>query len=71
MSILGEGIFTFTIPDNTLTTLATIGFTITYGDTEYIHSHQLIISKKELMIVDFFTETNEPLVLNVTNKVYF
>ncbi len=30
-----------------------------------------MITQRDQMVIDFFTETQGPLVINVTNKVYF
>ena len=51
--------------------LSTVAFLVSYDDIQQSSSLTLLISQDDMMIIDFYTETQGPLVVNVTNRVYF
>lgn len=51
--------------------LSTIAFTVQYEETMQSHSQTLVITQNDMMVIDFYTETYGPLVVNVTNRVFF
>jgi hypothetical protein len=67
----GSGVFSFVIPSNTNSLLQTIAFMVNYGDMSQTHSQVLVITQNDMMVIDFYTETQGPFVRNVTNQVYF
>lgn len=67
----GIGFFSFQIPSNTTTLLTSVALLVTYESVEQSTAVNLVITQQDLMVVDFYTETQGPLVANVTNKVYF
>jgi hypothetical protein len=44
LNLLGEGIFSFVIPNNTVQLLSTIGFVVSYESTDQTYSYPLVIT---------------------------